>query len=186
MKAASSIRLLRRATTIVGAAVALAVFVAPVRAGISSHRQLAAILSHTPAAQIVSEGQQMAQAEHAAARIPGAQAFWGVGQSMQPLYAPNTALVVKPVSYDDIKKGMTVVYVKKNGHVVAHSVVDEDGKGYVVQGVNNNEADPESVNEHNMIGVVVAAYSASGSQFRGDVARRLAVRDGIALAADHG
>jgi signal peptidase I len=186
MKAAPASRLLRRASTIIGVLVAVAACAVPAQAGISSKRQLAAILSHTPAPHIVSEGRQMAQAEQAAASIPGAQAFWGVGQSMQPLYAPNTALVVKPVSYDEVKKGMTVVYVKKNGHVVAHSVIDEDRKGYVVQGVNNSEADPESVNEHNMIGVVVAAFSATDSQFRADLAKQVAAKDAVTLAANRG
>ena len=186
MKAAAVKHLRLRVITIFGAALALAAFVAPAQAGISSKRQLAAILSHTPAPKIVSEGRQMEQAEQAAASIPGAQTFWGVGQSMQPLYAPNTALVVKPVAYDEIKKGMTVVYVKKNGHVVAHSVIDEDAKGYVVQGVNNNEADPESVNEGNMIGVVVAAYAAIDGQLRGDVAKQVASVNRVSVSVSHG
>jgi len=186
MKAALSIRLFRQLATLVGAAMVLAVFALPAHAGISSRRQLAAILSQTPAAQIVGDGQQMERAEQAAAKIPGAQTFWGVGQSMQPLYTPNTALVVKPVAYDNVKKGMTVVYVKKNGHVVAHSVVDEDGKGYVVQGVNNNEADSESVNENNMIGVVVAAYSAAESPLRAELVKRVATQGSTIVAANRG
>jgi signal peptidase I len=184
MKAAFSSRQLRRVSTVLGAILALAAFVAPARAGITSQKQLAAILARTPAPQIVSEGKQMEQAEQAAARIPGAQTFWGVGESMQPLYTPNTALVVKPVAYDNIKKGMTVVYVKKNGHVVAHSVIDEDGKGYVVQGVNNSQADSESVNEKNMIGVVVAAYSAADSQLRADLTKHVADQALVTLAAN--
>jgi signal peptidase I len=186
MKAAVSFRLLRRVVTILGAALALVAVATPAQAGISSRRQLAAILAQTPAPKIVSEGKEMEQAELAAAVIPGAQTFWGVGQSMQPLYTPNTALVVKPVSYDAVKKGMTVVYVKKNGHVVAHSVIDEDGKGYVVQGVNNNEADSESVNEKNMIGVVVAAYSSAASQLRAELTKQVAGRGSVALVASRG
>jgi hypothetical protein len=186
MKTASSIRLNRLLASLVGAAMVLAAFVSTASAGISSRRQLAAILAQTPAPQIVSEGKQMEQAEQAAARIPGAQTFWGVGQSMQPLYTPNTALVVKPVAYDQVKKGMTVVYVKKNGHVVAHSVVDEDGKGYVVQGVNNDEADAESVNERNMVGVVVAAYSAADSQLRAELVKTVAGKTAPALVSNHG
>jgi hypothetical protein len=76
--------------------------------------------------------------------------------------------------------------VKKNGHVVAHSVIDEDGKGYVVQGVNNNEADTESVNESNLVGVVVAAYSANASQLRADLTKQVAARSGPAFSANRG
>ena len=142
-------------------------------AGIKSDRQLAAIITQTPAPQIVAEGSQMKIAEQAAAAITGAQTFWGIGQSMQPLYNPNTAIVVRPIAYQDIKKGMTLVYTKRNGHVVAHSVIGEDSQGYVVQGVNNDEADRESVNERNLIGVVVAAYAASDSELRLELARQL-------------
>jgi signal peptidase I len=142
-------------------------------AGIKSDRQLAAIITQTPAPQIVAEGSQMKIADQAAAAITGAQAFWGIGQSMQPLYNPNTAIVVRPIAYKDIKKGMTLVYTKRNGHVVAHSVIGEDAQGYVVQGVNNDEADRESVNERNLIGVVVAAYASSDSALRIELARQL-------------
>lgn len=178
-------RSFRRVITVIGALAGFVAAVIPAQAGISNKRQLAAILKQTPAAQVVTQGREMEQAEQAAARIPGAQTFWGVGQSMQPLYAPNTALVVKHVAYDDVKKGMTVVYVKKNGHVVAHSVVDEDGKGYVVQGVNNDEADAESVNEKNMIGVVVAAFSSNDNPLRADLGKRVADQ-GVRTMANRG
>lgn len=179
MKSAPEHRLLRRVATQFSAALVALTFSVSAAAGIKSDRQLAAILTRTPAPQIVGEGQQMKLADQAAAAVPGAQTFWGIGQSMQPLYTPNTALVVKPIAYDDIKKGMTLVYVKGNGHVVAHSVIGEDGKGYIVQGVNNDEADPESVNEKNLIGVVVAAYSAQDSELRVELAKALVAKGKI-------
>jgi len=154
-------------------------------AGIRSDRQLAAILTQTPAPQVVAEGVQMKIAEQAAAAIAGAKTFWGIGQSMEPLYTPNTALVVKPITYDEIKKGMTLVYVKRNGHVVAHSVVGEDANGYVVQGVNNDEADRESVNERNLIGVVVAAYASADSELRIELARSLVMKGRLTREAAH-
>jgi signal peptidase I len=154
-------------------------------AGIHSDRQLAAILTLTPAPQVVQDGQQMKLAEDAATKITGAKTFWGVGQSMEPLYTPNTALVVRPIAYDDIKKGMTLVYVKRNGHVVAHSVVGEDANGYVVQGVNNDEADRESVNERNLIGVVMAAYAAADSESRIELARSLVSKGRLTREAAH-
>ncbi len=181
MRNALEKRLLVRVVAVFGALCAAAT----VHAGIKSERQLAAILRHTPAAQLVTEGEQMKQAEQAAATIAGAQTFWGVGQSMQPLFAPSTAVVVRPIAYNEIKKGMTLLYTRRDGHVVAHSVVDEDRDGYVVQGVNNDQPDRESVNETNLIGVVVAAYSASESEFRSTLTRQLAAKDQSALVANH-
>ena len=142
-------------------------------AGIKSERQLAAIITQTPAARLVAEGQQLKTAEAAAAAIPGAEAFWGIGESMEPLYATNTAIVVTPIAYDDVKKGMTVVYMKSNGRRVAHSIIGETRGGYLVQGVNNDEPDAEVVNEKNLIGVISAAYATADSQFRTETTARL-------------
>lgn len=169
MQNASAIRHLCQAAAIFGVLCITTI----ASAGIKSDRQLAAIITQTPAPQIVEEGTQMKIADQAAAGMAGAQTFWGIGESMQPLYAPNTAIVVRPIAYKDIKKGMTLVYTKRNGHVVAHSVIGEDAHGYVVQGVNNDQADRESVNERNLIGVVVAAYASSDSVMRLELARTL-------------
>lgn len=157
----------------------LALSAASVFAGIKSERQLAAIIDHTPAARLCGEGAQLKTAEAAAAAIPGAEAFWGIGESMEPLYATNTAIVVTPIAYDDVKKGMTVVYVKSNGRRVAHSVVGETRGGYLVQGVNNDEPDAEVVNEKNLIGVITAAYATADSQFRTETAARLVAKGKI-------
>ncbi len=143
------------------AAVAISV---SANAGIKSPRLLAKIAQLTPAPVIVEKGSEMQLAEQQAAKV-GGQALWGIGSSMEPLYAPGTAVVVTPMNYDDIKKGMTVVYRKANGRYVAHSVIGEDGKGYIVQGVNNDEPDEISVNEKNMVGVITAAYSANEATF---------------------
>lgn len=133
-------------------------------AGIKSKRLLAKIAEQTPAPVIVEKGVEMQLAEQEAAKV-GGQALWGIGSSMEPLYAPGTAVVVKEMAYNDIKKGMTVVYRKSNGRYVAHSVIGEDARGYIVQGVNNDEPDAISVNEKNMVGVITAAYSANEASF---------------------
>jgi signal peptidase I len=145
-------------------------------AGIKSQRQLTAIIIQTPAPQLVAEGQQLKQAEKTAAGMPGAIAYLGIGESMEPLYAPNTAVIVMPIKYDHIKKGMTVVYVKSNGRRVAHSVIGETRDGYLVQGVNNDDADAEVVNENNLIGVVVQAYASTDTAFRTDLTQQLAAK----------
>lgn len=156
---------------------------APVlQAGIKSDRILAAVLTHNPAPQIVDQGSQLAIAEQAAARIPGAQALWGVGRSMEPLYATNTAVVVVPIAYDDIRKGMTVVFWNRDGFRVAHTVIGETRGGYLTQGVNCDEPDPGVVNEQNLIGVVVVAYAASDTKFRVETAQRLAAKGRYRIA----
>ena len=142
-------------------------------AGIKSEQLLAAIISHTPAPRLVAEGQQLKTAEMAAAQLPGAQAFWGIGGSMEPLYATNTAIIVQEIKYDDIKKGMTVVYLKSTGVRVCHSVVGETRGGYLVQGVNNDEEDAELVTEGNFIGVIVQAFASADTVFRANTAKRL-------------
>lgn len=145
-------------------------------AGIKSQRQLAAIVAQAPAPHLVAEGEQMKSAEKMAAQIKDAITLWGVGQSMEPLYAPNTAVVVAPIKYDNVKKGMTIVYVKRNGRRVAHSVIGETRGGYLVQGINNDEADAEVVNESNLIGVVVHAYASADTSFRNGLSQQVATK----------
>lgn len=151
-------------------------------ARIKSERMLKAIITRTPAPQLVAEGQQLKVAERAAAQIPGAVAYWGIGASMEPLYATNTAIVVTPIAYDAVKKGMTVVYIKNNGRRVAHTIVGETHGGYLVQGINNDEPDAGVVNEENLIGVIVSAYATANTPFRVELAQRFTARDSGRIA----
>jgi hypothetical protein len=148
-------------------AVALAVaLICGQAAEIKSERVLATILTRSPAPQLVAAGQELQAAEEAAAGLSNATAFLGVGDSMEPLYASNTAVVVVPTKYDRIKQGMTVVYVNSDGFRVAHTVVGETRGGYLVQGLGNDEPDADVVNEDNMIGVIVQAYASTESAYR--------------------
>lgn len=165
-------------TTLVVAGVSLVA-----QAGIKSERTLAAIITRTPAPRLVAEGRQLRTAEAAAAALPGAQAFWGIGRSMEPLYATNTAIVVQPIDYEHIKKGMTVVYLKSNGVRVCHSVVGETTGGYLVQGVNNDIEDAELITPDNFIGVIVQAYASTDTVFRADTEKRLVAKGKVKLIA---
>jgi hypothetical protein len=147
------------------------------QAGICSERLFAEILRHTPAPMIVAAGHELDTAEKHAAALAGAQAFRGVGRSMEPVYAPNTAIVVQALSYETLKKGMTVVYVSRRGTRVAHTIVGETRGGYILQGVNNDEEDEDLLTEENYIGVVVDAYASADTTFRADLAQRLAAKD---------
>lgn len=144
------------------------------QAGIKSGKFLNAILTHTPAAVIVTQGRQLIEAEKAAAQIPGAEALWGVGASMEPLYASSTAIIVAPVNFAALKKGMTVVYINGRGRMVAHSLKNDMPKGWIAQGVNNDHEDDDLVTKKNLVGVIVKAYSASETNFRIENTKQLA------------
>ncbi len=142
-------------------------------AGIKSERVLAAIIRNTPASTVVDRGTQVKTAEKAAALIPGAEAMWGVGESMEPLYSSHTAIVVAPIAYKDLKKGMTVVYMNRRGNMVAHSLTGDLPKGWVAQGVGNDAEDDDLVTADNLMGVIVQAYSEANSEYRTMIAKQL-------------
>ncbi len=142
-------------------------------AGIRSERLLAAIIKQTPASTIVSRGEQIQAAERAARNIPGAEAMWGVGASMEPLYSSGTAIVVAPVSFKELKKGMTVVYYNRDGEMVAHALTGDLPKGWIAQGVGNDHEDDDLVTANNLVGVIVHAFSESHSEYRTAIAKQL-------------
>jgi hypothetical protein len=144
--------------------------------GIKSERVLAAIIKRTPASVLVTEGQQMKQAERAAAAIPGAEALWGVGDSMEPLYSNHTAVVVAPIKFHDLQKGMTVVYLNHDGRMVAHALTGDVPNGWIAQGVNNSEEDEDLVTGNNLVGVIVQAYSERHTEFRVALAKQLVAK----------
>jgi hypothetical protein len=145
-------------------------------AAIKSERLLASILSNTPEATLVANGEQMKQAEAIANTIPGAQAFWGVGSSMEPLYAPETAIVVSQVKFSELKKGMTVLYMSRSGRMVAHALTGDVPKGWIAQGINNDREDNDLVTSENLIGVIVGAYSATHTEFRIELTKSLVAK----------
>lgn len=161
-------------------AVAFGLLASTGRAGIKSERLLAAILQQTPAATVVGAGEQLRQAEHAAAAIPGAEALWGVGASMEPLFPSKTAVVVVPVKFQDLKKGMTVVYMSRRGRMVAHSLTGDMPQGWIAQGVNNDREDDDLVTRVNLVGVIVQAYSEVNTEFRLALTRQLVAHGKLA------
>jgi hypothetical protein len=142
-------------------------------AGIKSERLLAAIVKETPQVSLVAHGEEMSRAEAAAAQIPGAAVFWGVGESMEPLYPSNTAVVVAPRPFKHLKKGMTVIYVNRRGRMVAHALTGDLPKGWIAQGVNNDKEDDDLVTEENLVGIVVLAYAEIHSELRLALTERL-------------
>jgi hypothetical protein len=158
----------RRALRLTTAALiaGLVTVAASAQAGIKSERLLAAILTQTPETTLVTAGEQMKRAEAVAAEIPGAMAFWGVGNSMEPLFASQTAVVVAPIKFKDLKKGMTVLYMNSRGRMVAHSLTGDLPGGWIAQGVGNDKEDDDLVTKSNLMGVVVDAFAEIHSEYR--------------------
>ena len=170
---------LRRLKSLIRGVVVLAALIATAasaRAGITSERLLASIIKETPESTLVPAGTQMKRAEAAAAEIHGGMAFWGVGNSMEPLFANRTAIVVAPVNFKELRKGMTVVYMNSRGRMVAHSLKGDLPKGWIAQGVGNDEEDDDLVTKDNLIGVIVGAYSEGESAFRVALTKQLVAK----------
>lgn len=168
--------LFARIVTLVCAVTWVAVLGSTASAAIKSERLLAAILKHTPESVLVPAGEQMKRAEAWAADIPGASVYWGVGRSMEPLFADRTAVVVAPVKFKDLRKGMTVIYVNSRGRMVAHSLTGDLPKGWIAQGVNNDEEDDDLVTKNNLVGVIVGAFGEIQSEFRVALTRELVAK----------
>lgn len=157
----------------IAALIALVATGGSIYAGNLSERMLAAIVSETPDTMLVPDGDQLKNAEAAAAEILGAAAFYGAGHSMEPLFTDGTAIVVAPINFRELKQGMTVVYINRRGRMVAHSLIGDLPKGWIAQGVGNDEEDEDLVTRENLVGVIVQAYAAASSEFRVALTQRL-------------
>lgn len=139
---------------------------------LSVSRDLDTIVALAPAPVLVKKGAELRTAEAAAANVTGAQAFLGAGESMEPIYASGTAIVVTPADFSDLRPGMSVVYVNRDGRGVAHALVEKSGRGWIAQGVNNAQQDEDLVTDRNLVGVITQAYASSDTAFRRDLVAR--------------
>ncbi len=98
-------------------------------------------------------------AEQVAARDDGRVTVIGSGESMRPIYGENTVLVLSKIDYADLKPGMQVGYINQSGHRVVHVLLEQDVRGWKVQGLNNDTVDRERVTRYNLIGVVYASFA---------------------------
>ncbi|MBC7367739.1 MAG: S24/S26 family peptidase [Undibacterium sp.] len=136
-----------------------------------------------PVPALVPHGKELAAAEAHAAKDANSFALVGSGKSMEPMYVSGTAIVVHEQAYTTLRTGMPVVYRNSRGFYVAHMLVEEMRDGWLAIGVNNAEPDQELVTRNNFVGVIQAAYAASDTPFRADVAARVALKDGIDRSA---
>ena len=150
---------------------------------VTARQDLDAIVAMAPAPTLVTKGQELSAAETAAAPQAGAHAFFGVGNSMEPIYASGTALVVTPCAFQQLRRGMSVVYVNHNGQGVAHVLKGKIHDGWIAQGTNNPLEDQDLVTEANLVGVVTQAYASADTPLRREIASRVAVRAAMLDAA---
>jgi len=80
---------------------------------------------------------------------------------MMPLYRDNTVIVIRKVPIAELRRGMTVVYICREGWPIAHALVERTAEGWVAMGLNNAGCDPDTVSGANYVGVVVKAFESS-------------------------
>ncbi len=94
---------------------------------------------------------------------PDRKSGMGHGASMAPLYGENTTLVIAPVDFEKLEKGMIVAYRDYQGHRVVHQLAFKQGKSWVAFGLNNDSYDRERVTPDNLLGVVYAVINSAPS-----------------------
>ncbi len=87
----------------------------------------------------------------------------GHGVSMAPLYGENTRLVIAPIDFQKLEKGMIVAYVNYQGKKVVHKLAFKQGKAWVAYGLNNDAYDHQRVTSDNLLGVVYAVINSAPS-----------------------
>ncbi len=112
----------------------------------------------SPRPEYCSNNDAYRQARALAATMPGAFVMRGRGNSMLPLYRSGTLLVVQPVNYTELARGMSVVFEDEQ-RVITHILVAKAGDGWRTTGLNNRRHDFVPVNAGNLRGVVVAAFT---------------------------
>ena len=112
----------------------------------------------------VSVDQAWHDAKTVADRVPGRLPVVGTGTSMQPVYGDNTMLVITPINFDELKAGMTVAYVNRDGVRIVHRLEEKVAGGWRVKGLNNEVHDNELVTRKNLIGVIYASFNYDGDE----------------------
>jgi hypothetical protein len=98
------------------------------------------------------------RASEIAENVPGGFVLVGSGRSMQPLYDPDTILVLRHLPFNELQRGQTALYRNREGKVIAHILVSRTRDGWRVRGLNNRLHDMEPVLSENLVGVVIAAF----------------------------
>lgn len=93
-----------------------------------------------------------------------AQAWRGLGLSMEPLIPPDAWIVTETHPYETLERGQVVLFNRSPGRRVAHALLKKTGEGWITVGVNNEHIDHYTrVTRRNYLGVVTAAFVAMPS-----------------------
>jgi hypothetical protein len=151
---------LQRTLTVVGI-FSLIICCAPLSGAPQRERYIAGhYVEGSPHPELRSPGEAAALARNIAAANPGAFVIRGQGESMQPLYPSGTLLVVLPLPYEQLRRGMTVMF-RQDGtnRAIAHVLVAKTSNGWRTAGLKNRRDDYVSVNPGNIAGAVIAAFT---------------------------
>lgn len=98
-------------------------------------------------------------AESMAAKNPRCEVMIGSGGSMLPLYPDRTVLLVERMAMSQLRQGMTVVFIGDRGRPVAHTLIAKTPRGWLAQGLANQERDRTVIAPQNYLGTVVRAFT---------------------------
>lgn len=112
----------------------------------------------SPRPLVAAEEDAWQRASEIAESIPGGFVLVGSGRSMQPLYEPDTILVLQHLPFHELRRGQTALYRTRTGKVIAHVLVSKTRDGWRARGLNNRLHDMEPVLSENLVGVIVAAF----------------------------
>ena len=72
------------------------------------------------------------------------QAFWGVGDSMEPFFTTHTAIVVNPGEFSALRRASMVLYRDSNGRGIAHVLVECGPEGWTAKASTARRSIPAS------------------------------------------
>jgi hypothetical protein len=123
----------------------------------------AALAARSPRPERVRPLEAVRQARLFVAAHPGTDFMVGSGDSMLPLYKDHTVIVTRRIGIHQLRPGMTVVFLDRQGLAVAHVLVRLTPSGWISMGVGNAECDPGRVVNDNYVGVVIRAFEPTGN-----------------------
>jgi hypothetical protein len=118
-----------------------------------------AYVALSPVATMVSPSEVRTAAEYCARLRPGAFVLVGDGNGMMPLYPSGSALVVEPKPFSELKEGMTVALMNRQGQRMCHFLIAYGVNGWVTRGLNEKQDDEDPLTAANYVGVVIMAFS---------------------------
>lgn len=127
-----------------------------------------------PPSSTLPRSEALGIARNLARQEPGRQSGPGGGDSMAPLFGPNTILLINPIAFADLERGMLVAYRSREGRRIVHRLERQDGDRWLALGLNNRYLDEEPVTPDNLIGIVYGVFNAEASPTSPPSANQLA------------